>query len=74
MQTGIQTNAKHMRDCVASNGNLDVHFHKTVNIPCFHETELWEGPGVSHPTSKKGMFFSYVPEPKYTNFQQKIFM
>ena len=39
-----------------SNGNLVMHFHKTVNIPCFYETELWEGPGVGHPTSKKRMF------------------
>ena len=56
-----------------SNGNLVMHFHKTVIITWFHDTELWEWLGAGPHNFRRGCF-SYVPEPNYTNFQQKISM
>ena len=52
---------------------LVMHFHKTVIITWFHDTELWEWLGEG-PHNFRRECFSYVPEPNYTNFQQKISM
>ena len=56
-----------------SQRNLVTHFHKTVYISWFHDTGLWEWLGVGPYNFRRGCF-SYVPEPNYTNFQQKISM
>ena len=53
-----------------SNGNLVMHFHKTVYISWLHDTEVWEWLGAG-PHNFRWGWFSYVPEPNYTNFQQK---
>ena len=53
--------------------NLVMHFHKIAYIPWFLDTELWELLGVGPHNFRRGCF-SYVPEPNYTNFQQKIAM
>ena len=39
-----------------SERNLVMHFHKTVYIPCFNNSELLEALVVGHYTSKKGTF------------------
>ena len=46
-------------------------FHKTVNIPCFHETDLWEGARGEPSYFKEGNVCSYAPELNYTDFKQK---
>ena len=56
-----------------SNKNLVMHFRKTVYISWFHDAELWEWLGAGPHNFRRGCF-SNVPEPNYSNFQQKISM
>ena len=49
-------------------GNLVMHFPKIANVPRYLVVG-GEGAGGPHKLMK-GTFF-YVPQPKYTNFQQK---